>query len=63
MKQKLQGVNVFIGNKDIKDNGASCQYKNGWGTARRIGWFGFWHRIDCTLKVLFGYADIVIWKD
>lgn len=61
---KLLGTNIFIGNRDLKDNGAAQHFVNGkWGTARPVGYIGFWHTLQCALKVLRGEADIVVWEE
>lgn len=61
--KKLMGTNVFIGERDLKDNGSVMQVKpNRWVPMRPIGYIGIAYRIRCAWRVLRGQADIVQWK-
>ena len=61
--KKLYGTNVFLGERDLKDDGASKQLPSGeWVKSRSIGWVGLGYRIKFAWRVLRGYADIVVWE-
>ena len=61
----MTGVNVYIGEDDIKDEAACISVEGGkrWVTARAIGYRSWWHTIKCSWLVLTGEADIVIWRE
>lgn len=62
--KKLEGTNVFVGEKDLRLEGMpQVEVERGkWALARPIGYIGFWHTLKCALKVLKHEADIIIWK-
>ncbi len=63
----MRGINVFIGEEDLKDQGHTVNVItndgcSGWVVARPLGYIGLLHTLQCAWKVLRGKADIVIWK-
>jgi hypothetical protein len=61
--RKLEGTNIFIAERDLKDNGMQAEVEKGkWAIARPIGFISFWHTLTCAIKVLKHEADIIIWK-
>lgn len=61
-----QGINIFIGEDDLKDKGNAVgihvEGLQRWVVARPAGYQSFWHRVSCAWKVFKEQADIVIWK-
>jgi len=60
--KKLQGINTYLGEVDIKGDVAKKMPDGRWATARSIGWCGIIYRVKAAWKVLRGYADIVVWE-
>lgn len=61
--KKLEGTNIFIAEKDLKDTGTQVEVEKGkWAIARPIGYYGFFWTLNCAWKVLKHEADIIIWK-
>jgi hypothetical protein len=60
---KLEGTNIFIAQEDLKGFDTLQEVEKGhWEIARPVGYIGFWHTLDCAMKVLRHEADIVVWK-
>lgn len=61
--KKLEGTNIFIAERDLKDSGHQVEVEKGkWTIARPIGYQDFFWTLKCAWKVLKHEADIVIWK-
>ena len=54
--RKLQGVNIFNGESDIKSSVVSVK-----GSVRRVGYISIFLRLKCAFLVAVGKADIVVW--
>ena len=62
MSGKIRGMNVFVGERDLKDNGVTAEVNGKWVTARPIGYMSLWHQIKCAWLVFREKADMVVWE-
>lgn len=62
--RKLDGTNIFRGDKISQGDGTPTENRNGkWVEARPLGYIGFWYTLNCAWLVLTHRADIVIWYE
>lgn len=62
----MKGTNIFVGELDLKERGASIQSSimpGKWVKARPIGYISFFHTLKCAWLVLRHKADIVVWNE
>lgn len=60
---KLQGTNIFSGEKDLNLQTKTQLPDGTWVTARPIGFQSFIFTLQCAWDVLRHRADIIIWRE
>lgn len=60
----MRGINVYVGERDLKDNGCAAEVKPGvWEVARPLGFSSLSHRIKWAWRVFMERADVVTWTN